>query len=281
MKIAIFCPKDSLDAAKIKIEAEKRGHSCSKLALNDIYVDISNEGLLVEHRTLELMEYDVFIFRKIQPNEIELVSIFAKFLKENGKTIIDETIINSDNHLTLLNNLIKEQIPVLRHVYTTGLKSSRDVLMELEHPTIVKPLDLAKERYTFSEDWTESYDIVRTEKSKRYEFVEASADDSFIRVYLINSVIVGAIKKTSLEPDRKLNLAKKSKISKYEVTPQLEEYAKKTAQISGYTMCSIDFIKIDDSYKIIEIDRSPKLLSFNKMYPKKLETYIIDYLETI
>lgn len=281
MTIGIFCPKDSKAAAKIKFEAESRGHICKRMRVSDLYVEVTSEGLIVQHRKNNLEDFQVFVFRKVNSNESEIASVAAKYLQSKGKKVIDENVLVSNNLLLDLEKLAAANLPLLKRTITTGLKSARDVLMEFNHPAIVKPLDLPAERYTFSEDWTESFDIVRSEKSKKYEFVEAIENDAFIRVYLINNKVINALRKVSLDPEKKLNLSSKTKSEKFELSDEIIQIAEKASSVSGYEICSIDMVETEEGYKIIELERSPNFLNLNKVYGIKFESKIIDYLESL
>ncbi len=278
MNIGIFCPKDSISAAKIKFEAESRSHLCRRMRLTDLYVEVTDEGLKVEHRKFDLKDFDVIIFRKIHPFDSEIASITAKYLISIGKRVIDESILIPNSSLLDLEKLANAKVPLMNRVITPSIKSSRDVLMDFEHPVIVKPLDLPSDRYTFSEDWTESFDIVRSEKSKRYEIIKAVQNEGYIKIYLIGFQIIGAIKRKSIDPEAKLNLGRKFKSAKYNVDENLQKIAVNAAESVGYEICSIDLVETDTGWRVIELDRAPNFSTFNKIYNSKFETKIIDYI---
>lgn len=279
MNIGIFCVKDSIAAAKIKVEAESRGHTCRRMRVGDLFVEVSSEGIKVEHRKFDLNEFDIFIFRKVNSAESEIASIAAKYLHDKGKKIIDESVLIPNNDILDLEKLSKANLPLLKRVITPSIKSSRDVLMEFEHPVIVKPLDLSPERYTYSEDWTESYDIVRTEKSKKYEIIQAINTDTYTRVYMVGFDVIGAIKRRGTDPEKKLNLAKKTLNQIVELSGDIKAVCSRAAKTVSYEICSIDIVEDNEEIKIIELDRSPKFSTFNKLFNPKFENYILNYLE--
>lgn len=281
MKICIFCPKDSVAAAKLKTEVESRGHTCRRMRISDLFIDLTNGKLEVKHRKHNLEDFDIFIFRKISQAEGEIVAITAKYLEETGKRVLDSESLRSNNFFFEFDKLSAAKIPLLKRVITTSIKSSRDVLMDLAHPVIVKPLDLPKERYTYSEDWTESYDIVRTEKSKKYEFIEVPDTNSFIKVYIVGNKYIGALLKENIDSEKKLNLAKKIKTSKIEIGPEVIAQCESAARAMGYFACSLDLVQTEEGFKTIEIDRAPVSGKFNKLFEKNFESFVVDYLETL
>lgn len=281
MNIGIFCVKDSTAAAKIKVEAEKRGHSCRRMRLADLFIEVSSEGIKVQHRKVDLNDFDVFIFRKTSSSESEIASITAKYLKDSGKKIIDESVLIPNNELLDLEKLSKANLPLLKRVITPSMKSSRDVLMEFEHPVIVKPLDLSSERYSFSEDWTESYDIVRTEKSRKYEIIQAMDTDTYTRVFVIGFEVAGAMERKSADPEKRLNLSRKTFNTKIDLDDAGKEICTNAAKSVGYEVCTVDLVQTEEGWKIIELDRSPKFASFNKLFGEKFEGKMIDYIESL
>jgi glutathione synthase/RimK-type ligase-like ATP-grasp enzyme len=278
MNICIFCNQDSKSATTIKDEAERRGYVCKKLLISDLYIEFEDEVITVQHRKSNLSEFDLFIFRNNDYSQGDIISFATKYLVSKGKKVINFGALSTNNNFIIFNKFQENEIRLLKRFFTTGIKAARDVLMEFEHPIIVKPLDLPKDRYTYSEDWTESYDIVRTEKSSRYELIHVPKTQEFIRVYTIGHKVVGALKKINNEYDQKLNVGKKYLCSIYEPDANLRELAEKSSLIAECEICSFDFVKSNNEWYLIDFNQSPLFLSFNKLSKDKFENLILDYL---
>lgn len=281
MNICIIGPKKSKATLKIKLAAERRNHVCKRIQLIDVYFELKDNKVIVNHRKFNLQEFDVFLFRTINPAEKEEAITLAKHLKEMGKIVIDECLeeVCLNDYETLV-NLAKANIPMLNIIRTSGLKAARDILMEFPHPILIKPLEEDKERYIVSEDWTDSYDIVRTEKTKRFEFQELVQADYFVKVFVIGNKIVGAIKKNILENDLRLNFAAKTRSEKFEADEALKGFALKVTDTLKYEIASVDFVMKNNTPVLIAADRSPKFKIFDKFAEKKFAESVIDYIES-
>lgn len=280
MNICIVGPRKSKATLKIKLEAEKRDHLCRRIQMIDIYFELVNNEFFVNHRKINLLDFDIFIFRKINSQEKNEAITFAKYLKSKNKIVIDDCLGECFlNDYEIINKLSEEGIPQLNIIRTSGLKTARDILMEFPHPILIKPLDESKERYSISEDWTDSFDIVRTEKSKRFEFQELIEADFYIKVFVIGDKIVGSLKKNILDNDLRLNFAPKTKSQKYEVTEEIKDLVLKTTKVLNYEIASIDLVFRNKKPIIIGIERSPKYQIFNRIFDEKFEKLIVDFLE--
>lgn len=282
MKLCIIAPKNSKSALSIKLAAEKRGHDCKRARLGDVYFEVKNNELHVAHRKIELNDFDAFIFRTFNQVEKEEALALGKYLSKKGKKVIDSCLTTSClNHIELIEKLTEANVPQVDKVRTFSLKSARDVLMEFAHPILVRPLEDSKERYTASEDWTDSYDIVRTEKSKKFEFQALLQTDNFLRVYIVGDKVLGCIKKTVLDDDARLNYAEKFKNEKGMLSSELESIALKAAKALGYQIASVDIVVNESKPYVLDVSRSPKFKTFNKYHDIKIEDEIIEYLEGI
>lgn len=280
MNLCIIGPKNSKLALKIKIAAERREHVCRRVKLTDICFELKDNVLVATHRKINLDEFDVFIFRTILNTEKEEALALAKYLERKGKVVIENSLANTClNDFEIIEKLSKAGVLQLNRVRTLGLKAARDILMEFPHPVLVKPLEQSKEKYAASEDWTDSFDIVRTEKSKKFEFVELVNATSFYRVFVIGAQVIGALRKVPMENDQRLNFAAKIKNIKVEVDDQMRDFSLKATKALGYEIASVDIVLKDDKLALLAVDRAPKFHQFNKWNEIKFEDKIVDYVE--
>lgn len=280
MRICIIGPKKSKASLRLKLAAESRGHICKRIKLIDIFFEIKDNRFIVNHRKLDLLDYDIYLFRTILPSENDEAVTLAKYLKQNGKIVIDNYLVDEClNDYEIFEKLSQESIPTINRIRTSGIKTARDVLMEFPHPILIKPLDESKERYTVSEDWTDSYDIVRTEKTKRFEIQELLNSEVYFRVYVVGNEIAGVLKKYVLEKDLRLNYAPKTRSEVYEITEQIKQIAIKSTSCLKYEIATIDMAYKNEDLVVLNIERAPKFKLFNKLFERKFEEIVIDYLE--
>ena len=282
MNICIIGPKGSKVSLQIKLRAEERGHICRRIKLSDTYFAIENNKFTAKHRKLELKDFDVFVFRTIANVDKEIASTLAQYLSSQGKKVLDPRLTKrSDTNLSYTYELVTNNLPVLETVITSGLKSSRDVLMDLAHPIIVKPDQSRKERFTVSYDWTDSYDIVRTESSKKFEFQQLAESDKFIRVYTIGNEVIGGLQKTITAHDNKLNYSDKFSNEVIEINNEISSLCKKINKVLDLTFTQIDLVEVDGEYKIAEVKRAPDFRLFTKLSGINYADKLIDYIEKL
>jgi hypothetical protein len=150
----------------------------------------------------------------------------------------------------------------MRHIFTKGLKSARDALIEIDHPIIL--LSKSDKKYwSFSDDWTDSYDFVRANKSKDYEFkVLPTVTDKYYSCYFVeNEHIVTLEKKVS---DNNYNLSKKSRKKIVEIN-EIIEFAIKCHKISGFYFSRIDIGIDNGNFVLVDIFRFPQLKNLTRL----------------
>lgn len=281
MKVCIIGPKKSKSSLRLKLAAESRGYICKRLQLIDIFFEIQNNLFLAKHRKFDLLDYDIYLFGTILPGEINEAFTLAKYLRQDQRIVIDNGVTYGYlNNYEIYQRLSQESIPTINRVITTGIKTARDVLMDFQHPILIKPLDQTKKRCTVSEDWTESYDIVRTEKTKKFEIQELLESKEYFRAFVVGNKVVGVLKRRVLEDDLRLNHACKAQSEVCEVTNELNELAIKSASAIKYEIASVDITYKKENLVVLNIERVKRFSLFNKFFERKFEDLIIDYLES-
>lgn len=282
MNVCIVGPRNSKSSLHIKLLLEKRGHVCKTVKLSDIYFKIETGNFVAEHRKLNLKDFDIFIFRHIAQIYKNEAFIFAKYLYSINKLVIDEYLTKQpESSLHMLLMLTKRNIPVVNTVFTLGLKASRDILMELGHPIIVKPKNSKKERYTVSEDWTDSYDIVRTEKSRKFELQEFIDTKNIYRVYMVGQDVIGGIKKEVISFENKLHYSDKFKDEVFEVNNILINIAKQVSETLGFAFFHIDFVEANGRFHVLNVKRSTDFRNFSRLSGINYTEKIAEYIEKI
>jgi len=282
MNICIIGPKDSAETLAIKTEAESRGHNCKRIYMSDIYFEVKNSRYEVFHRKIELKEFDVFLFRAINKS-IREATLMAKFLHEEGKIVIDSCLyMGAYKPANAVIELSLQDIPVLDQYQTGSLKSARDVLMEIEHPILVKYLN-EKNKLTVvaSEEWTESYDLVRTNKQKKFSFQQYVDAQSYNRIFVINGKTLGGVRKTILDEEPKMQYSSKFKLQKVALTSEQEELAIKACKALKIEIGAVDIIEQNNELFVIEVHRSPKFLRFEKLTKINFAESILEYIESL
>jgi glutathione synthase/RimK-type ligase-like ATP-grasp enzyme len=280
MKICVIGPRDSKESLLIKNLAEDQGYVCKRIYMPDVYFEVEDSEFHARHRKLDLMEFDVFLFRSVSKHQNEAV-LLAEYLHNEGKVVIDESLIHS--HQGLLNNsykLAKHNIPQLGLSHTTSLKAGRDVLMEISHPILIIANTEEKKEMNISEDWTDSYDVVRTSKSRNFTFQQYKKAFSYARVFVIGGKVVGGLNKEVMEEEPKLNHSRWARNRKLEVSPEMSEMAKAASNAVGYEICAVDILVDGEDLYVLGVHRAPKFAVFQRVagvnFAEKIVAYALE-----
>lgn len=278
MNICVIGPKESTSSLAIKIAAESRGHYCRRFYMKDFYFEIINGKLTAGHRKENINNFDVFIFRNLNSEYYEGIQL-AACLKEMGKKIIDSKLADCPNIMDSYLKLAQAGVTQVNRTRTLGLKSARDILMDFNHPALVKPLENSSSTYTFSDDWTDSYDIVRTEKSKKFEFQELPNVQGYYNAIVIGNEVVGVVKKVAKESDLRLNFSKKFSYEEVEDASKIMDFALKAHQAVGYDVTMVDIVDVEGELKVLEVNRAPRFERFQTVTGVNVAEKIIEFVE--
>jgi glutathione synthase/RimK-type ligase-like ATP-grasp enzyme len=279
MKICIVTPKTSREALTIKSEAESSGHECKRIYISDIYFEVNNNIFQVNHRKIELLDFDAFIFRSVE-NTLWQARLLAEYLLKNGKVIVDESLATERWTAPLaFYKLAENSIPQINTVFTMGLKTARDVLMDIEHPILIKSNYDSTKHVTMSEDWTDSYDMVRTTKQKQFEFQGFIDTDHYFKIYVIGDKVIGGLQKTIAKGELGLNDAKKVKSSAISVNQEMSDLAVRATKALKLEVSTVDIVTDGEKSYVIGIQRAPAFLKFSKLSGINFAKEILDYIE--
>jgi RimK family alpha-L-glutamate ligase len=277
MNICIIGPKDSKESLMIKSLAEEREYTCKRVYMPDIYFEVEGSIFKALHRKLDLMDFDVFIFRSVNKTMGEAL-VLAEYLHKNGKIIIDESLA-TERQLPLIQNykLAQKNILQLDLYQTNSLKSGRDVLMEINHPILIKTNAGDDNSIMISEDWTDSYDHVRTDKQKSFLFQQYVKTNTYARVFVIGGKVIGGISKEIMEEEPKMNHSRWAKNRKLEVSHEVATIASSACEALGYEIASVDILEHDGKHYVLGVHRSPRFTIFQRVTGINFAEKILDY----
>lgn len=278
MNLCIIGPKDLPETIQLKAQAEELGYSCKRISLLDIYIEIKANELSVKHRKIELLDFDVFIFRSIKANPANAV-LLAKYLKQRGKTVIDEALTEDIPSPDLFSfKLAEVNLPQIERIRTISLKAARDVLMEIEHPILIKYTDdNNKTKITFSEEWTDGYDLVRTTKNRNFLFQKYLPTKSYYHVLVVGKQIVCGLEKISRNSIAKLNYSEKLETSCVELPDAVKTLAIQAVSVLKINIAAVLIALDGESPTIIDVIRAPKFTNIQKEFNVNIAKEILQY----
>lgn len=281
MRIGIIGPKESKDSLSLKHAFEEKGHECKRLNILDFYFDLENNAFHAHHRKYDLNDFDVFIFRSIKKYYSE-GALLAKYLVSLNKYVIDESLVQGLRCMMLGDKYIlaKEGIPQLDSTFTNSRKAARDVLMEMDHPILISPVNnKTTVQSQISEDWTESYDITRTHKDSIFLFTKLVDVASYNRIFVIGDKVVGGMTRKIVDTEKKMHFSKSYKSSKLLVEQEQADLALKAAQSLQYTVAAVDMVTIDNRHFVLQVLRAPKFAKFEQISGVDYKSELVSFIE--
>jgi glutathione synthase/RimK-type ligase-like ATP-grasp enzyme len=281
MRLCIVGPKESRESLLVKNIAEERGHECKRINMMDVYFEVVDTEFRAKHRRFDLMDFDIFLFRAMKKHFKEAM-LLAEYLQAHGKTVVDQGLA-TDRLISIADKFMLSQnnVPQIDQVLTYSLKAARDILMEIEHPIVIKPLNPEKKQKAHvSDDWTDSYDLARTNKDKTFLFLKRINTHEYFRYYVIGDTVVGAIKKTIDDKEQKLHYSFKFKSTKAAIDKRFTDLALKAATSLHYEIVAIDILEFEDKLYVLNTKRAPQFTKFQKLTKVNYSEKLLEYLES-
>lgn len=275
MRVGLIGQKNSTNLLNIKEEFILSGHECVRLYIQDfiLYLD---SNLHVEHRKHNLLDIDIFVVTGFLNHEIEIINTICSHLIGKGKKVIGYAG-GVQHYSGVLKNIVEAEIKVAKHIFTKGIKSARDALIEIDHPIMIISKN-EKKNWTFSDDWTESYDFIRANKSKDYEFKVLPGEvRKFLSCYIVGDKKLALIEKTVKNNNYNFSTKTDKKITE---NPEAENIALQAHKESGFFFSRVDIGIDEGKFILVDIFRFPKinnLIKFDKDMTKKICDEILDF----
>lgn len=126
------------------------------------------------------------------------------------------------------------------------------------------------------------------------EFVDAISNDKVLiaqeymgerpgedlRVFVVGDKVIGAMKRTARSGDFRANITHGGTGEPYEVTPEIEEIALKTAKVLGLSIAGIDLLFDSRGFRVCEANSNPGFSGFEKYCQVDITDAIVSFIES-
>ena len=110
------------------------------------------------------------------------------------------------------------------------------------------------------------------------EFIK-EAGGADIRAFVIDGVVVGAMKRQGKEGEFRSNLHRGGTATIIELSDEEENTALKAAKVLGLGIAGVDMLQSNDGPKVMEVNSSPGLEGIEAATGKDIAKAIIRYIE--
>ncbi|WP_338759472.1 30S ribosomal protein S6--L-glutamate ligase [Bernardetia sp. ABR2-2B] len=287
MKLAILSANKNLYSTKRIIEAgEKKGHEMIVIDHTKCDLVIEKKKPNVIYKGAEMTDIDgviprigasVTFFGTAVVRQFEMMKIFT--------STESQALVRSRDKLRSLQILARAGLDLPKTVFSNY---SRDVSSVVDKaggaPLVIKLLEgtqglgvvLADNKNT-AESMLEAFNGLKARVIVQEFIKEAGGAD--IRVFIVDGVVVGAMKRQGKEGEFRSNLHRGGSANIIELTDQEENAALKAAKVLGLGVAGVDMLQSSRGPLILEVNSSPGLEGIEMATGKDIATSIIKYME--
>lgn len=290
-------------------ECKKRGIVCNSVNVNNIRLEKVFNGHVVRVNEGEEGEKEILIRQEntaIVPRRGVVLNTFTKQIMRDLEASryfcvnsLESMEICESKYLTS-KYLEADGLPVPRYSLITGEETLDKALEEVggNFPVVLKLLSGTQGIGVSIVDSYASlksvYQTIAKLSPENEILIQEKIDSDYdIRIQVIlkkfdpvkpekdNCIILGAMKREAVEKDFRTNYSLGGKVSAFEITPELEEIACKSANAVGCHWCGVDIMidSKDGKPYILEVNSSPGTEGISKAIGRPIVDDVIDYVE--
>ena len=262
--VGMIASQNSLDLEK---EILNRGHEVVKIKLKNLIFKVQDNSFKIFCDGYNLKDFDIFIFRGYNKNNLE-AGILAEKLLSFGKVVIDERVgtVFMENKLLEARELSGVGINYPDSYYALDVSSFDKIKGEIYFPVIVKPIDGVQgiNIYKF-ENPEQLKDFFKARKSPKGWLIQEKLEiDGDVRVFVVGNKVLGAMKRFIIEGDYRSNVSLGAKVEKFKLTKEVEELAVNSAKTMGIEIAGVDLAYSNGKWYVIEVNATPQWQGFKK-----------------
>lgn len=287
MKLAILSANKNLYSTKRIIEAgEKKGHQMVVIDHTKCDLVIEKRKPSVIYKGEEMSDIDgviprigasVTFFGTAVVRQFEMMKIFT--------STESQALVRSRDKLRSLQILARAGLDLPKTVFSNY---SKDVTSVVEKaggaPLVIKLLEgtqglgvvLADNKNT-AESMLEAFNGLKARVIVQEFIKEAGGAD--IRAFIVDGVVVGAMKRQGKEGEFRSNLHRGGSAEIIKLTDQEENAALKAAKVLGLGIAGVDMLQSSRGPLILEVNSSPGLEGIERATGRDIALDIIKYME--
>ncbi len=287
MKLAILSANKNLYSTQRLVEAgERKGHEMVIIDHTKCDLVIQKKKPSVIYKGEELVGIDgviprigasVTFFGTAVVRQFEMMKIFT--------ATESQALVRSRDKLRSLQILSRAGLDLPKTVFSNY---SKDVTSVVEKaggaPLVIKLLEgtqglgvVLADNKNAAESMLEAFNGLKARVIVQEFIKEAGGAD--IRVFIVDGVVVGAMKRQGKEGEFRSNLHRGGSASIIQLTDQEENAALKAAKVLGLGVAGVDMLQSSRGPLILEVNSSPGLQGIERATGRDIALDIIKYVE--
>ncbi|WP_055447503.1 30S ribosomal protein S6--L-glutamate ligase [Lacinutrix mariniflava] len=287
MKIIILSRNAHLYSTKRLVEAaKKRKHEVEIIdpLMCDIVIEKKNPKVIFKGRTLECdaviprIGASVTFYGTAVVRQFEMMKVFT--------AVESQALVRSRDKLRSLQVLSRAGLGMPKTVFSNYAKDGVQSVIDYVGgaPLVIKLLEgtqglgvVLAETNNAAESVIEAFNGLQARVIVQ-EFIKESKGAD-IRVFIVDGVVVGAMKRQGKEGEFRSNLHRGGSANIIELTDEEENAALKAAKSLGLGICGVDLLQSARGPLILEVNSSPGLEGIEAATKKDIASTIIRYIE--
>jgi ribosomal protein S6--L-glutamate ligase len=287
MKFAILSANPNLYSTKRLVEAgKKKGHEMIIIDHTKCDLVIERKKPVVIYKGKEILDLDgviprigasVTFFGTAVVRQFEMMKVFT--------ATESQALVRSRDKLRSLQILSRAGLGLPKTVFSNYSKNVGNIIDRVDGaPLVIKLLEgtqglgvvLADHRNS-AESILEAFNGLQARVIVQEFIKEAKGAD--IRVFIVDGVVAGAMKRQAKEGEFRSNLHRGGTAEVFTLTDEEENAALKAAKVMGLGIAGVDMLQSARGPLILEVNSSPGLEGIESATGKDIATQIIKYVE--
>ncbi|MFB0907589.1 MAG: ribosomal protein S6--L-glutamate ligase [Spirosomataceae bacterium] len=287
MKIAVLSRGPKLYSTQRLLEAIKeRGHEAMLVDHLKCIIELERKSPKIFYQGKYLDDIDAIIPRigasvtfygTAVVRQFEMMKVFS--------AVESQALIRSRDKLRSLQVLARAGVGLPKTVFANGAKNVDHIIESVGGaPLILKLLEgtqglgvVLAETHNAANSVMEAFEGLNARVIAQQFIKESGGAD--IRVFIVDGVVVGAMKRQGKEGEFRSNLHRGGSASIVELTDREELTALRAAKAMGLGVAGVDMLQSSNGPLVLEVNSSPGLEGIENATKKDIAKEIIKYIE--
>lgn len=287
MKIAILSRNPNLYSTRKLVEAGvQRKHEILVVDHTKCDLIIEKRKPVIIYKGKKLEDIDAVIPRIGASVTFYGTAVVRQFEMMKVFTAIEsQALLRSREKLRSLQILSRAGLGLPKTVFTNYSRNVKEIVQAVGGaPVVVKLLEgtqglgvVLAETDNAAESVIDAFNGLKVRVIVQEFIAEAKGAD--IRAFVVDGVVVGAMKRQAKKGEFRSNLHRGGTAEVIELNEEEENAALKAARVMGLGICGVDMLQSKNGPLILEVNSSPGLEGIEKATGKNIAKTIIRYVE--
>lgn len=250
----------------------------------DLIIEKRNPTIIYKGRKLEKIDAviprigaSVTFYGTAVVRQFEMMKVFT--------AIESQALLRSRDKLRSLQILSRAGLGLPKTVFTNYSRNAKEIIQGAGGaPVVVKLLEgtqglgvVLAETENAAESVIDAFNGLKVRVIVQEFIAEAQGAD--IRAFVVDGVVVGAMKRQAKKGEFRSNLHRGGTAQVIDLTEEEENAALKAARVMGLGICGVDMLQSNHGPLILEVNSSPGLEGIEHATGKNIAKSIIRYVE--